>query len=174
MRNKISAAAILAIVLWTATVIAPHLHAQTNDSSGTKTVVPAIQVLDDKSLQTMLENMGYEPKKLKEGYVISIKQDTWTFYIQILLSPNGEKLGLNANLGSVEKPEEITASQWLELLAGNKDISPSYFYYDKKGTHLYLNRSLDNKAITAAQLRKNIENFCANQRETSQLWKFTK
>src|SRR5580765_1042622 len=68
--------------------------------------------MDDAGLKTMLTNMGYEPSPLKSGYLLVIKKDTWTYNMQVVLSGNGTKLGINANLGSVDDPSTVTADQW--------------------------------------------------------------
>src|SRR5437868_6343743 len=68
--------------------------------------------LTDDTLKTTLENMGYAPTALSKGYLIVTKRDTWTYNMQLLLSDNQTKLGLNANLGMVDNPDDITATQW--------------------------------------------------------------
>src|SRR5205807_2698661 len=110
------------------TVLSGLLRAQTDNQDPVKPTVSAGQALTDESLKQVLENMGYEPKKLSKGYLLAIKQDTWTINIQIVLSGDTEKVGLNANLGKVEDPSTISASQWMDLLVSNGDIDPSSFY----------------------------------------------
>jgi len=122
----------------------------------------------------MLANLGLEPKPLSKGFLIAIKRDTWTLNMQLVLSPNLEKLGMNANLGKVDDPDSVTASEWKNLLISNGDIDPSAFYFDKDQKKLYLHRSLDNRAVTPEFLRKQIDNFGDNIKNTADLWKFTK
>ena len=171
MNKAISATALFALVLWGSTVVAPLLRAQDANPIENRTTVAAIS---DDSMQQMLDNMGYEPKRLGKGYLISIKRDSWTYNMQILLSPDKTKIGFNANLGSVENPDSITAAQWKNLLISNGEIDPSFFFFDKESKKLYLHRVLDNRGINAAFLRQQIENFCGNIKETGDLWKFTK
>lgn len=171
MRKTISATALFAIVLWAGTLLAGGLRAQ---EAADDTRPPAKASLTDASLFQMLDEMGYEPKKLKQGVVVSIKQGDWTFNVQLLISPNKEKIGLNANMGLVEDPASVTAAQWMNLLASNTDIAPSFFYYNKTSKTLYMHRVLDNRYMTSALLRQQIDAFCANIKETADLWKFTK
>ena len=161
---------VLAIVVGCATLLAPRLRAD-DPPVAAKAVPPAVS---DAELQKMLDNMGFEPKKLTRGYLITIKQDTWTYYIQILLSSDGTKMGFNSNLGVVENPDMVTAEQWKALMISNGDIDPSFFFFDKESKKLYLHRALDNRSLDAAFLRKQIENFSGNIKETAALWKFTK
>ena len=51
--------------------------------------------LDDASLKTMLDGLGYEIKPLSKGFLVTSKVDTWSLYVQAVLSPDGTKLGLN-------------------------------------------------------------------------------
>jgi hypothetical protein len=155
--KKIAAAITLAFVFFST----PPALAQTG------------QTLTNDSLKAMLDNMGYEPKALSKGYLLAIKQDTWTFNMQLVLSADGTKLGMNANLGLVDV-DNVAAKDWLNLLESNGDIDPSAFYVDRDQKKLYLHRVLDNHEITPAFLRSQIESFTANIKNTEGLWKFTK
>jgi hypothetical protein len=159
----------IAIVLWGATAMTTLTRAQDTIQDARASGV----ILSNGSLQEMLKGLGYEPKPLSKGYLIAIKKDTWTYNMQLVLSGDGTKLGINANLGSVADPDSITASQWKGLLIENSEIDPSCFYFDKDQKKLYLHRVLDNRAITPSYLRQQVENFCANIKETADFWKFT-
>jgi hypothetical protein len=174
MQKVLSATSLLAIVLWGCTALSGGSHAQNTNQDPPKQAEFTTQTLTDETLKTALDNMGFEPKKLSKGYLLAIKQDTWTLNVQIVLSPDGRKAGLNANLGKVEDASTVSASQWMDLLISNGDIDPSAFYFDKEQKKLYLHRSFDNRAITPAVLRKEIDSFAANIRQTEKLWKFTK
>lgn len=174
MQKFLSATGLFAIVLWGCTAASAVLHAQDTKLDPPKQEESAGQSLTDDTLKSTLDNMGYEPKKLSKGYLLAIKQDNWTLNMQVVISPDGRKMGLNSNLGMVEDPSTITAKQWMDLLVSNGEIDPSAFYFDKEQKKLYLHRSFDNRAITPAVLRKEIENFAGNIRKTSDLWSFTK
>jgi hypothetical protein len=130
--------------------------------------------LNDDSLTTMLADMGFAPKKLSKGFLIVAQQDKWTLNVQVVLSEDHTKLGLNANLGDVPNEQAVTAAQWKELLVANGNIDPSSFYFDTKQKRLYLHRSFDNRAVTPAVLKGQIDHFIENIRSTSSLWSFTK
>lgn len=169
MTKILSAAALAAVLLWggnPSSRVIQVQNAQGEPAAG--------QGLTDDALHQMLDNMGLEPKKLSKGYLLAVKQDTWTINMQVVLSGDGRKLGLNANLGKVEDPASISASQWMNLLVSNGNIDPSAFYFDKDQKKLYLHRSFDNRAITPAILRKEIDNFAGNVRQTGDLWSFAK
>jgi hypothetical protein len=131
------------------------------------------RVANDEELKALLTGLGLEPKALSKGFLIATRQDDWTLYVQLLLSPDQTKLGMNANLGKVEE-DAVTATQWKALLAANQDIDPSVFYYDPKLKKLYMHRVLDNRAITPGFLKDQIDRFNGNIRGTKELWAFTK
>ena len=173
MRRNNNAVPLFAIMLWSVTILTVFVKAQ-QPAGNEKAQAQTGETLNDESMKTMLGNMGYEPKNLSKGFLLAIKQDTWTINLQVVLSPDNRKIGLNANLGKVDDASTVTAEQWMNLLISNGDIDPSAFYYDKTQKKLYLHRSFDNRAIISAILRKEIENFASNVRATESLWKFTK
>jgi len=103
-----------------------------------------------------------------------VKRDTWTLNVQLVLSADKTKLGMNANAGIVENPDAVTAAQWRGRLISNGDIEPTTFYFDATTKKLYLHRALDNRGLTAAYLRGQIDILCGNIIGTGELWKFTK
>src|SRR5690349_15636695 len=107
--KRIHAASIVAIVLWGTVALIPVTHAR---GGGQTDIRKSGQTLDDSGLQSMLEGLGYEPKKLSKGYLIAVKKDTWTFNMQFVLSADNSRLGMNANLGKVDNPEQISAAEW--------------------------------------------------------------
>ena len=146
-----------------------------SSAGATTATMPAEgQELVNDTLKQVLDGMGMEPKALSKGFLVALKQDTWTINLQVLISENKSKIGLNSNLGKIDDPDSVTASQWRALLIANGDVDPSYFYFDKDQKKLYLHRSFDNRAVTPAFLRGQIESFAANVRSTEALWKFTK
>ncbi len=171
MRKAISLIGILALALWSAAILVRRAPAQETQD----TVRPVIRgALTDTTLLQMLTDMGYEPKKLRQGYVVAIKQGEWTYNVQFVISPNHEKIGLNANMGAVEDPSTVTAGQWMRLLAANMDTAPSFFYYNKNNHTLYMHRVLDNRSVTSTILGQQVDAFTTNIKETADLWKFTK
>jgi hypothetical protein len=174
MQKILSATGLFALVLWGCTALNGHVHAQNAHSNSLQQSATEYDTLTDASLKTALDDMGYEKKKLSNGYLLVIKQDAWVLNIQVLLSPDGRKVGLNSNLGRVADPNTVSAARWMDLLAANGDIDPSAFYFDREQQRLYLHRNFDNRAVTAAVLRREIEGFASSISKTEDLWKFTK
>jgi hypothetical protein len=134
-----------------------------------ETPLSCAAILTNDCLFTMLSDMGLAPKPLKKGYLVTVKRDAWTLYVQLVLSESGTKLGLNANLGDVTAAN-VTAAQWEALMAANGDIDPSTFYYDPKQTRLYIHRVNDNRKLTAAIVRDQLDTFMEQIRSTEKIW----
>lgn len=141
--------------------------AQTSDQTS------SVQSLTDAGLKTLLDGLGYETQALNKGFLITFKQDTWSLYVQLVLSADGTKLGLNANLGKVDDLSAVPAKKWLELLVANGKIDPSTFYVNEESKELFLHRVVDNRGITPAILRVQIENFCNNIMDNADTWDLT-
>lgn len=124
----------------------------------------------DSGLEAKLVGLGYEPKKLSKGYLITVKRDTWTLYVQLVLSGDMTKMGMNANLGEVTD-DAVTAAQWRDILISNGNIDPSTFYFDGDKHKLYLHRTMDNRSVTPAYLSDQINKFMDNIINTEATWK---
>jgi hypothetical protein len=136
---------------------------------------PAPDALTNDSLKTVLDGLGLEPKALSKGYLVALKpKGAWVVNMQLVLSPSGTKLGFNANLGQVPDVTAVTADQWRTLLERNATIEPTFFYFDPEAKKLYLHRVLDNRGLTPAILRQEIDTFSNSVVDTEADWKFTK
>jgi len=171
MRNRPSIVATIAIILWGCSALHPLVKA---DDQPTTAAAPTGQTLNDDSLKTMLDGLGFEPKKLSQGYLVVYKDDAWTYNVQLVISKDQSRIGMNANLGAIEDADNIPASKWLTLLQANGDIDPSTLYVDKDKSKLYMHRTLDNRAITPAYVRQQLTSFCNNIKDTSDDWSFVK
>ena len=125
--------------------------------------------LTNDALVATLTQMGYAPRPLSHGYLISVKRGSWTLYVDVVLSSDGSKLGLNANLGDVTVAD-VTAGQWMAILAKNEDIDPSSFYLQASNGRLMLHRVLDNRAVSAEYLRTQLDEFMDQIQSTESVW----
>lgn len=135
---------------------------------------PSIAPLTDESLQEMLEKMGYEAKveKTNQGniYSVTIKRGTWTYIIDVSLSPSKTKLWLSGWLSVLPENEKIPVDKLLGLLEGSWTYGPAHFRYHKAFRQLNLGLCLDNREITPAVLRDQLENFMETMKKTELLW----
>ncbi|MFI5384663.1 MAG: hypothetical protein ACHQ50_00945, partial [Fimbriimonadales bacterium] len=66
------------------------------------------QELTDDTLRSMLKGLGFEPEALDGGFAVSISRDGWVDTMLLTLSPDRTKIGINSNLGVVDKPDVIS------------------------------------------------------------------
>jgi hypothetical protein len=165
-----------AILLWGCTAVGALVHAQAksdNKATDKPETVASPTTLTDDGLKRMLTDMGYKPKDLSKGFQITIKKNKWTFNIQVVLSDNKEKLGMNTIAGDVKQPLDVPAASWLALLETNPNIDPTTFYFDNVQNRLCLHRACDNRGITQAIVTKELDSFCFDVVSTARYWRFT-
>ena len=169
--------AMFAIILWAGTAVGALVHAQAKSDplpqTQASTNVPA-NAITDADLKKMLIDLGYTPKSLSKGYQITIKKNKWTFNIQVVLSDNLEKMGINTIAGDVKQPADVPAASWLALLETNPEIDPTTFYFDNQQKRLCLHRACDNRGITSEIIAKELDSFCFDVVATAKFWRFTR
>lgn len=124
------------------------------------------------NLNPTLLNLGYESKAMSHGSIVSVKSGTMGLFVQLVLSPDNSMLGININLGSVKSPEDVTALQWRTLLEINEKIEPAAFFYDPGLKHLILHRALDNRGLTPAILKFEVDRLVKDATLTADAWSF--
>lgn len=140
---------------------------------------PGGVVLTIDSLQTMLENMGYEPKTGQYGdgtkYVtVSIARGTWTFAIGLDLSPDKSQIWLSSYLVEVKEPSQVKPEPLYKLLEANNAIWPCYFVYFTSSNGLSIYRPLKNLDVKPALLKNTLESHMNAIESTAGLWDASK
>lgn len=130
---------------------------------------PSQDKLKPAELKSMVEGLGYETKVLnseagKEKYEFTIKLTDFNVPMGAEISPSGNYVWLTVFLGAM-KP----AHPFEELLRANGDIQPSFFYITKSG-NLMMAVAIDNRQVTAAVLKRNVDKISADVSKTSKTW----
>ncbi len=127
--------------------------------------------LTDADLFAMLDGLGVEPVKVNEAvFRVTVRQDGWTVPVQFALSRSEEKVWMTAFLGGVSDPEQASASSLRALLTAYEAVAPAHFFLKDGGLKLHLGMALDNRAVTPAALRRDLDHLCAGIRATADLW----
>jgi hypothetical protein len=143
----------------------------------TKTAKPASTAIDGSKLGQMLDDMGYETKKINDTtYDVILKRDNWTIYLRTMFSADGTKLWLHSNLATIDDMSKVPTEVLIKLMEANGVHGPSFFYLStdtrSSGTkYLQIVRPLDNRSITAKTLRTEIDTICTTIKNTQSLWK---
>lgn len=130
---------------------------------------PAQDKVTAAELKTLIEGLGYETKVLnseegKEKYEFTIKTADFNVPLGAEISPSKNYIWLTVFLG-VSKPTH----SFEELLKANGDIQPSFFYITKKG-NLMMAVAIDNRQVTSAILKRNVDKISADVSSTSKTW----
>lgn len=142
-----------------------------------KVVLPP-GVLTEESLQKMLENMGYTPKveKTAQGniYTITINRGTWSYIIDLSLSPSKTKVWFSGWLSVIPEGQQVPADKLLDLLEGSWTYGPCHFRYHRAFRQLNVGLCLDNRDMTPAAVRAQIESFMETMKKSELLWNVKK
>jgi hypothetical protein len=138
------------------------------------------QVIDDRltaeTLGKMLRDMGYDPKvstsadKSITFYKLVLERDNFTYVIDVSLDKAQKRVWLVCALKRVGAIEQVQAARLQKLLEENDMIAPAAFSYDKTRKQFFLNVAVDNRGITAAQLRAELDTLQSVVRRTYPLW----
>jgi hypothetical protein len=167
MKKRLAVAATLALAA--ALVAGPLKSAGAEDG----TAIPG--AVTRETLPQMLTNLGYEPKMLGDGTpYITMKAADLTLYVRVSLSGDGRKVWLSSNCGAVN-PERVAPANLRKLLA--RDTGTARFYLcdcdacqKKTEKDLYVSQPVDNRMLTPAALRAELEDFAGNVARTAPLW----
>lgn len=131
-------------------------------------------VLTDASLRTMLEALGYEVKleKLEKATLnwIIHRRNPYDFHLNVNLSIDKTKLWTSVALAEFKPDHEAQASRLLKLLELNQQIGPAHFYYLPSQKQLFAARVMDNRNITARDLRNHLDHLMDKVMETESAW----
>src|SRR5262249_28822161 len=118
----------------------------------------------------------YQTEKLKSGtlYYLDIKRGTWTYVIDVSLSPSKTKLWFSGWLSKLPDDEKVPADKLLSLLEASWTNGPTHFRYHRPWTQLNMGVALDNKAVTAASFRSQMELFMDQMKNPEPLWNVKK
>lgn len=129
-----------------------------------------------QSLKAMIENLGYQPKELKNDkgvvtrYLLTVASGGGQWKVIAEISPNQENLWIYANLAQVtdinQAPREVLA----DMLKANEKLGPSFFAFSEKAQNFVLFQALTNRGITPKLLRERIEMVARQVDGNERLW----
>ena len=135
---------------------------------------PEGKTLTDEGLRAMLVNQGYKPTVEKVGtsnlYWVKISRDGVEYSVSFQISPNKEKLWIIVPLADIADVDHAAPAKLAKLLELNDQIGPCYFRFNRQYKRLYLARAMDNRAVTPALFRDNLERTVDRLVETRAAW----
>ncbi|MFO0810049.1 MAG: hypothetical protein U0746_15615 [Gemmataceae bacterium] len=136
--------------------------------------------LNHERLGEVLRNFGYEPtiSKSDDGtvnwYRIDIDQGDFKFVTFLCVLANEEKVRILLPLGNVAEPSKVPAERLWKLLEENGNIAPMAFYYNTVFKQFQLNHYIENRDLTPAKLRKELDATLRVTKRTYSVWDTSK
>lgn len=125
--------------------------------------------IDDAGLKTMVTNLGYTPKDLGEGTLeIALTTTHLNIPTRMFLSKSKLKLWLSVTLALKDGVAKFTRDDLQKILETNVDIGPAHFMIE--GGSLKVKLPIDNRGLTPAVLRKELDYLSARVDETRAVW----
>jgi hypothetical protein len=126
-------------------------------------------VLDAAGLKTAIEGLGYEVSILekeagKEKYEFKIVTADLNVPMAAEISPSKNYIWLTVRLG-----DNRSDLKWEELLKNQAKVQPCQFYITTTN-RLMFGVAIDNRAVNAAVLKRNVDMISKNVGETKALW----
>jgi hypothetical protein len=137
----------------------------------------ATTALTSQTLLKLLTDMGYEPKKINDlTFDLKIQRDGWTIYLRLFLTADQTRVWLTSTLETIPDINKVPAEVLAKLVQGNATYSPCFFYFEvdpknKDWRRLRVANPVDNRGITAAVLRAEIDRMVTNIKNSKPLWK---
>jgi hypothetical protein len=127
--------------------------------------------LDGASLKSMIDGMGYTIKILnaeagKEKYEISFSKHELDIPVALEISPSKNYCWLTVFLGTAPK---APSDKFETLLKENFNCQPSFFYITTKG-NLMMGIPMENRYISPANMKRNIEKLSDDVGKTKGIW----
>ncbi len=146
---------------------APWLKAQIADTSAPAAPVPGASAmhaerLTNEAVRRMLEADQYQFTVDPQNsglFVVKVQRGTWTFYVTVGLSTNGNFLWFSERLNEIADPDQVPAARLLSLLEASHDVQPAQFYYSAASRGIYLAMPLQNERITRDDVRQALYYF---------------
>ena len=122
--------------------------------------------LSADDLSTMTQALGYTTTKNDKSVTINYDEDNWKMSIDVDLSTDKTKVWLITYL--VKTPFKYDSDDYQKLLKANNDIGPCAFCLSD--TWLTMDLALDNRNVTPAIMRREINYIVKQVKTTESTW----
>jgi len=134
--------------------------------------------LTPNSISPLLAGLGFEPKESGAGtWDITSTRGGLDVPIAVALSKSGRKLWMTVFLAELDDKSRADAPRLLELLRKNFETQPGHFFIVKEAPtsgpvkdSLKMAIALDNRGITPADLKREIEKLTDDVVGSRTLW----
>jgi hypothetical protein len=132
--------------------------------------------LVDVRLVRALQAAGFNPGTFgDQACQVTLARNGWTYRLKVTLDAGGHELSMITRLGEPVLPRDLPGRAVAQLLAGSRSIRPARFLLATTGAdgrqQLYLRATTHTLTLEPAELREQIDRFCAAISGSYSLWK---
>ena len=125
--------------------------------------------LDDAGLKTMLTNLGYEVKEPGVGtYEVAMSAANLNIPTRAFIAKSKTKVWLSVALMQKDAVDKLTKEDLRAILEKNVDVGPCHFMIE--GGWLKLKMALDNRGVTPAIMRAELDYLAARVGDSKAVW----
>lgn len=125
--------------------------------------------LDDASLRAMLTGLGYEVKEPgTTTFEVPMSAEGLNIPTRVFLSKSKTKVWISAALVMADGVNKLTREDLQKILEKNVEVGPCHFMIE--GGWLKMKMAIDNRAVTPALLRSELEFFAARVGTSKAVW----
>lgn len=126
-------------------------------------------------VKAMVETLGYETKELngtagKEKYEFKVTRTGYDLPMAIEISPSKNYIWITLFFGKLSSETTLSQSQLYKMLTANYTVQPCQ-YYITDSRNVMLAIAIDNREVTSAVMRRNIDKLADDAVKTADVWK---
>jgi hypothetical protein len=135
--------------------------------------------LSAPDLVKLLSGLGYETEKVNDTTSrIKIDRAKWSFKINVGVSSNAKKVWFTSYLADIPDIDKVPQAALAKLLQANLEFGPAHFVLSegaaKPKKWLKLQYAIDNRNVTPAFIREELEYFVGQLQESAPVWELQK
>jgi hypothetical protein len=128
------------------------------------------RLLTPVTLASILKELGYAATAAGPYLRLQIKEEGYSYPLDLSFSNSGAWLVVMAHLATVEDLTRVPATPLLALLSTNDSLLGMAFSYNRESGNIMLNAAVPNRSLDAAAIKNIVEGLKKTVRETEGLW----
>ncbi len=122
------------------------------------------------SLSLSLTAAGFTPKRDGDAVTIQVDHAGWKLPMTLVVQIEQDRIVCELSLVKVDDKTQLASDSLLGLLAAGDAVGGAFFAYDDNKKLISLRSSLKNRAITARQLKQDLEQLAALAEQHASVW----
>lgn len=129
------------------------------------------QMQSAEDLRELLKAAGFDAKIAGSRQATATKKlDPWTFPLLLELSEEESTVTVSLGLATVRDTQQLTADKLLQMMKVSREHAPMMLLYNAARERTEICRTLDNRNLSAEQLRRTINRMAVFAKSRASLW----